>query len=63
MFSQKNFLKYKKWKGYHPIDTMSRIFDFGKGIRYILAFKENRDFRCECSRNNRDKILEVNNVS
>lgn len=57
MFPQKMFLKYKKWKGYHPIDTMERIFYFDKGIRYILAFKENRNFKCECSKKNRDKIL------
>jgi len=59
MFSQKNFLKYKEWKGYHPIDTMSRIFYFKKGVRFILAFKENRNFECECSRKNRDKILGI----
>ena len=57
MYTQKIFLKYKEWKGYHPIDTMERIFDFKKGIRYILAFRENNNFRCLCSRKNRDRIL------
>lgn len=59
MVTQKVFLKYMGWKDYHPIDSMSRIFYFKKGIRYVLTFKENRNFRCECSRNNRDKILGI----
>jgi len=60
MFPQKMFLKYKEWKGYHPIDTKERIFYWDKGIRYILAFKENENFRCLCSRKNRDRILGEN---
>lgn len=59
MYPQKVFLKYMKWKNYHPIDTHERIFYFDKDIRYVLAFKENRDFKCECSWKNRDKILEI----
>lgn len=59
MYPQKVFLKYKEWKNYTPIDTHERIFYFNKGIRYILAFKENKNFQCECSKKNRDKILGV----
>ena len=60
MYPQKVFLKYKKWKSYHPIDTKERIFYFDKGIRYVLAFEEDKNFRCECSKKNRDKILKEN---
>ena len=57
MISRKVFLRYKKWFDYHPIDTKERIFYWDKGIRYILAFKENNNFRCLCSRKNKNKIL------
>lgn len=64
MLSQKTFIKLMNWKGWIPVDTGERLIwlkgsDMVKGsnIRYYLTFKEHDSFRCLCSRENRDKIL------
>ena len=59
MLSQKIFIKIMKWKGWTPIDTGTRLFDFKKGIGYYLTFKGHESFECLCSKENRDKILGI----
>ena len=48
-------MKFKDWT---PVDKGKRLLIVGKCIKYYLTFKE-RNYECLCSRENRDRILNI----